>query len=204
MKRVVLAAVAAGLFWSAISPGIGSPGDTGARAIPLESARWRPGDVVFRRGTGVEARVVESLDGSGYTHVGILAGAHPNWTVIHVEPANDSGSGRVEEVPLAVYLSAGKATAMLVLQATTSEAAAAAITHARKQLGKPFDAQYRYSTDEALYCTELVGKAYAAAGDQIVPQGVGVEIVMLDEKLILPEALLIALKQRKRQAAFKS
>lgn len=204
-KRLVATAILASLFWSGVSLGISSPGDSASRAIRLDNPDWRSGDVVFRRGTGVEARVVESLDGSGYTHVGILAGASPNWTVIHVEPEEEGGRGRVEEIPLVEFLSAEKAKAMMVLRATRREPVASdAIAFARKQLGKPFDGQYRYSTDDAMYCTELVGKSYAAAGDPLLKHGAGTTMIMLEEKLVLPETLAKSLKLRNRQAASRS
>lgn len=203
-NRLVATAILAGLLWSGMSLGV-SPSESGSRTICLDSADWRSGDVVFRRGTGIEAKVVESLDGSGYTHVGILAGASPNWTVIHVEPEDEGGRGRVEEIPLAEFLSAEKAKAMMVLRATGREpVASAVITYARKQLGKPFDGHYRYSTDDALYCTELVGKSYTAAGEPLLVQGAGATMIMLEEKLILPETLATSLSQRKRQAASRS
>lgn len=204
MKRIV-AAILGGLFWNGLSLGDAAPADVGTPALKLDSPLWRSGDVVFRRGTGVEAKVVEAIDGSGYTHVGILAGASPNWAVIHVEPEEEGGRGRVEEIPLAEFASTRKAIAMMVLRPTMHTAAAtAAIAYARKQIGKPFDAQYQYSSDDALYCTELVGKAYGAAGEPILTPGAGVTMIMMEENLILPETLANAINLRNRQAANRS
>ena len=164
--------------------------------VSPDSPQWRAGDLVFRRGTSIKSAAVESVDHSGYTHVGILAGASPLWTIIHVEPKDNEGGGQVEEIPLAMFVKPAKASRYAIFRATDSSVAATeAVRNAKMQVGRPFDADYRYSTEDLLYCTELVGKAFAKAGIILIKPAEGARVPLMNEPVVLPAALVAISRQ---------
>ena len=63
------------------------------------------------------------------------------------------------------------------------------VTAAKKELGKPYDARYRWD-DERLYCSELVVKAFArGAGLSVGKQEVVKTLELSDEELVLAAKL---------------
>ena len=134
--------------------------------------------VVFRAGRGREARLYrdqkESLPGATvWTHVGILFGQ----VVCHASPGrlNETpddqgrypGSGVIVE-PLASFIHTDIAQNGAFLDAAdlaedqSQQIISWCMNHAQRHT--PFDGTYDLKNERALYCTELVWKAFATAG----------------------------------------
>ncbi len=159
--------------------------------LPDQAAHWRAGDVIFRRGVGPEAAVVRSVDSSGYTHVGMLVGAHPDWQVIHAEPEEKGAGGKVEIIPLRQFMGRDHAIIYGVYRVEANDAQrASALANAADRLGTPFDAGYSFRDDSAIYCTELVVKAYQTVNVKVADWSRAIRPFLADEPILTPEGIL--------------
>jgi hypothetical protein len=143
-------------------------GAHGAVAAPRKGleADLRTGDVVLHTSRSRQSRVIQAATQSPLSHVGMVEVTPEGaWVVEAVQP--------VQRVPFAKWKARGVKGHILVLrpkeltEAQRQQAVAAAKVH----LGKPYDWRFGWS-DEAMYCSELVRKAYA--------QGAGVEYGKLE------------------------
>lgn len=161
-------------------------------ALPSAADGWREGDLVFRNGVGPEAAAVRAVDASGFTHVGLLVGTSPEWRVLHVEPVAEEKGGRVEIIPLKEFASRDHSTAYGVYRVTGASAneASVAVARALNNLGAPFDDQYQYSSDDSLYCTELVSKAFSSVRIDLADWGRAFKAPLLGEKILTPTSLI--------------
>lgn len=140
----------------------------------IESAGLRDGDVVFRRGVGLISNSVLALDEkASYSHVGIVLRDGDSVFVIHAEPKTDTGLGYVVREPITEFLSEPKASAAAVyrvrpeLTQSAPRASRAAMKYAIRSV--PFDDRFDANTSSAVYCTELVWRAYREAGQDLAP-----------------------------------
>lgn len=161
-------------------------------SIPSAADSWREGDIVFRDGVGPEAAAVRAVDGSGFTHVGMLVGTSPEWQVLHVEPEANEKGGKVEVIPLQEFASRDHSTAFAVYRVTSASAkdASTAVAKALDSLGAPFDDQYQYSSDVALYCTEVVSKAFSSLRIEIADWGRAFKAPLINDKILTPDSLI--------------
>jgi uncharacterized protein YycO len=126
------------------------------------------GDLVFRRGRGSKTRAVLAVDSAGlYSHVGIVCGTDSGLVVVHAVP----GEGAVREVVKAErpgeFFSPHRAVSGAVCRLQSSEeirSAAARYALDAQQAGLEFDHDYDLEDSTRLYCTELVWRAFGAAG----------------------------------------
>jgi len=159
--------------------------------LPDQAAHWRAGDVIFRSGVGPEAAVVRSVDSSGYTHVGMLVGSYPDWQVIHAEPEEKDAGGKVEIIPLRQFMDRDHATRFGVYRVVANDAQRAdALADATGRIGAPFDTGYSFRDDSAIYCTELVVKAYKAVNVEVADWGKAIRPFLADEPILTPEGIL--------------
>lgn len=160
----------------------------------LQTAGWQHGDIIFRRGVGIEAAVVRTTDRSGYTHAGILVSKEGRWRVIHVEPRTDEQGGKVESIPVEDFAAPGRATLIGVFSipdASTRQKEAAttyAMEAAIQQV--PFDSAFKYSDDASLYCTEIITKAYSVAGLSVADWKLAYRGRWAEEPILTLDALL--------------
>ncbi|MCA2980963.1 MAG: peptidase [Myxococcaceae bacterium] len=115
----------------------------------------RTGDLVFQASTSSRSALIRKASGSPYSHVGIVEVAGDGVFVIEaIEP--------VSRTPWARWRARGVGAKVLVLRdrGATPAALADVVREARKAVGTPYDARYRWD-DERLYCSELVVKAWA-------------------------------------------
>ncbi len=131
----------------------------------------RDGDLVFRKGRSLVSRVVLMNDRtSAYSHVGIVAFKNDEPFIVHVAPGepDENGDEKVKCETPADFLDEGKADLFAVFRLAEEEthlakmAAQKALDYYEK--GLPFDKSFDFRNDDKLYCTELVWKAYLAAG----------------------------------------
>jgi hypothetical protein len=152
------------------------------KAVP--AAPWtqdytflRPGDLVFRRGESVLSAAVLVLDpGALYSHVGIVARTAGELSVVHsvVDEAPDrAGSVRTDRI--GAFLAPDRAVAVAVyrLREDSSDSTAKAELASRiaadyASRHVPFDRDFDLDTPDAVYCTELIWRAYRGAGVELV------------------------------------
>ena len=164
--------------------------------LVIDAGALKAGDLVFRRGGGLTSRIVLSADPrSAYSHVGILHQDAAGPMVIHALPGDDLEAPmplRVE--PLASFTEAASAVGIRRLDgayaaAYAEDAARIALSYARDSV--LFDAGFSLQSPEAMYCTELVWRAYREAGLDLVEGSFDDLILPLGEgPYILPSSLL--------------
>jgi uncharacterized protein YycO len=127
----------------------------------------QPGDVVFVKGRTLRSVVMHLLqnDLNSYTHVGIVVFVNAVCTVIHADP---HGSVIVQE-RCDSFISRTKVSRALIYRLVTGDgqrfaSRAADAAQAYQNAVIRFDDRFDLTTDDAFYCTELVWRAYLAAG----------------------------------------
>lgn len=193
------ALLAGGVLVAAVLAQAGSLRGPAPRAVarrasppPLPpSALLRDGDLVFRRGTDAVADAVAlGSGGARFSHVGLLVLWQGAPWVVHAAPAEGAGPGGVALQPLAVFAAPGAASDAAVYRLRLSPAQRRQIrAYALARRGVPFDGGLRYSSDDALYCTELVLKALAAAGVDLPPRLPALDVPGVGEPVYAPDAL---------------
>ncbi len=155
-----------------------------AVAAPRDlEARLRTGDVVFHTSRSRQSAAIQAATDSPLSHVGLVEVTSQGVFVVEaVQP--------VKRTPFAQWKARGVGGRLLVMrpEGLTEAQRDAALKAAREYLGRPYDWRFGWD-DDALYCSELVRKAYA--------RGAGVEYGRM-EKLgtLRVEKLGPALKER--------
>jgi uncharacterized protein YycO len=132
------------------------------------------------------SRAVLSLDGkSEYSHVGIAVADGSRIRVVHALPPEEKNPGGVIAEPLESFLVPELASAAAIYRprnsGTGARAAARAWAYARTRT--PFDSGFNLATPGALYCTELVWRAYLDEGVDLVGRD-------FQDRYLLPSRLL--------------
>lgn len=164
------------------------------RPIRLDSSAVLSGDLIFRRGRSLISRAVLSVDGSSdFSHVGIAVRAKDQILVVHATPPEGTFSGGVISEPLDSFLLPEAASTAAVFRLRSSDAAARAalkaVGYARAHA--PFDSDFDLSTPEALYCTELVWRAYLESGVDLAGRSFNERYLLPSRLLASPEVYLI-------------
>ncbi|WP_021781434.1 YiiX family permuted papain-like enzyme [Myxococcus hansupus] len=134
-----------------------------AVAAPREDleARLQTGDIVLHTSRSAQSQPIQQATQSPLSHVGIVEVTEQGaWVVEAVQP--------VQRIRFSKWKARGVKGAILVLrpQALSEAQRQHAVAAAKAHLGKPYDWRFEWG-DDAMYCSELVRKAYA--------QGAGVE-----------------------------
>lgn len=162
--------------------------------IRIEPYAVFPGDLIFRRGRSLVSRAVLSMDGkSEYSHVGIVVSDGASIAVVHALPPEEENPGGVVAESLPAFLAPELASAAAVYRPRDSgvgvRAAARAWTYARPR--RPFDSGFDLSTPDAVYCTELVWRAYLEEGVDLVGRDFHDRYLLPSRLLSSPELRLI-------------
>jgi hypothetical protein len=151
----------------------------GAQPVELQT-----GDVVLQASSSERSALIRKASRSPYSHVGLIEVAKDGVFVLEaVQP--------VSRTPLAKWVKRGEGGWVTVLRPKGLAAAARSrvVAAAKKELGKPYDARYRWD-DERLYCSELVVKAFARGAELSVgKQEVVKTLALSDEELALAAKL---------------
>lgn len=153
----------------------------------------RSGDVVFIRGKSIRSAVVRLLEGSSraYSHVGLVVLENGRPFIIHADPTHDVTTDRVMKEPWDAVISPKHITAATIFRVVDSSAAdrlgiqASTVAQQFWRDALPFDHEFDLTTPEKLYCTELVWRAYMAAGIDLRGNSFG-----SDRKYLLPSDLI--------------
>ena len=127
------------------------PSAAGAAAPPLV---LRTGDVMLQTSRSSRSLLIQRASRSKYSHVGLVEVTPKGVYVVEaIAP--------VSRTPLAAWAARGVGHAVTVLRPKGLDTVALGLVlaEARRHLGKPYDARYRWD-DETLYCSELVVKAF--------------------------------------------
>lgn len=134
---------------------------------------FRDGDLVFRQGRGIFSGMFASMGKvpSRYSHVGMIAVRGARLVVIHADASELTGRGFVREEPVETFLNDAHAESAALYRVSGREedgpARAARIAAGFAEARVPFDSDFDLSTEDALYCTEMVWVAYDRAGVRI-------------------------------------
>nr|AYM52839.1 hypothetical protein [Myxococcaceae bacterium MCy9487] len=162
-RRLGFPAVAAGV-WLGCHSADAAPRAEG-EAGP--AAKVRTGDLVFQTSGSQQSKAIQKATHSPLSHVGLVEVTPKGTFVVEaVQP--------VKRTPFEQWVARGVKGQLLVLRPTGVDDAAKqrAVTEAKRHLGKPYDVLFGWG-DEAMYCSELVRKAYGA--------GAGVEYGKLEK-----------------------
>jgi hypothetical protein len=117
----------------------------------------KTGDLVFHTSRSRQSVAIRAATDSPLSHVGLVEVTPQGVFVVEaVQP--------VQRVPFAKWKARGLGGRLLVLrpEALSEAQREAAVTEAKRHLGKPYD--WRFGWDDAsLYCSELARKAYTQA-----------------------------------------
>lgn len=122
----------------------------------MNPALLQDGDIVLQRSLSSQAEALAAATGSPWTHTGIVFRRGAELAVIEAV-------GPVRWTPLADWVARGAEGDVIVLRPRAPFDAAAVRRAAEAYLGAPYDLLFRWS-DERVYCSELVYKAYDRVG----------------------------------------
>jgi hypothetical protein len=163
--------------------------------LPLFSESLRSGDIIFRRGPSLESEVLMSMDGAAdFSHVGVVLRERDETFVIHVV-TREGGPDVTKREPIHDYLRADRATAAMAYRLIDDNPSR--IAHAVEAAGEyverqaPFDGDFDLTSEHALYCTELVWRAYQSAGVDLVDESLPQPTTSLIKHPILWPSILL-------------
>ncbi len=157
----------------------------------------KDGDLVFRKGRSIESYVVLITDrASSYSHVGVIYMINKIPYVIHTVPdESENGIDYVKMEKLSVFFSSEKASrgSIFRLKEQYSNSAKLAALKAKSYFDDKiiFDDAFDIKSEDKLYCTELVWRAFEKIGIDLI-QGKFDKLFLPFVKgfVILPSSLL--------------
>lgn len=161
--------------------------------VPIaDYARFHSGDLVFRQGRDAASQIVlASRAASQFSHVGLLWVNRGAVWVIHAVPAeSDHETGRVKIEPLSLFSRSDRAARIAILQPPRAVGQGArAADNARHYLGRPFDTDFDLDNDHALYCTELVARAWSPLGLNLAQRLEPIHLPFHADNYLLPQTV---------------
>lgn len=131
-------------------------------AGPVLAVEPRTGDIIFHSSRSAQAKDIEAVTGSRYSHCG----------VIEVTPDGSytwEATGPVRRVSLDDFIEAGRGGRYALYRPKnelTPEQFDRMLSEARRVKGRAYDRLFE-PDDEKVYCSELVWMAYKAAGIEL-------------------------------------
>lgn len=133
----------------------------------------RPGDVVFRLGDSPESNAIMVADPkAAYSHVGIVVSYADKIKIVHACPGenfeiNDSNIVKMDRPE--VFFSNKNCLQGAIYRYPGQEEAKKAAQEAVRMYEQriPFDFNFEAQDSTALYCTELINRAYQKAGVEL-------------------------------------
>lgn len=166
-------------------------------SVTIDSELLQDGDLIFRKGRSLVSRIVLIADGnSPYSHIGIVKKSNGSVFVIHSVPAEEEfEKDKIKIEPVELFCRVDRCSEVAVYRISSADknSLAPAIEYALTALKKhlPFDGNFDLTTDESLYCTELVWKAFLKSGIDLVGKEFdSVSLPFGPAKCILPGRIL--------------
>lgn len=158
----------------------------------------KDGDIIFRKGRSLVSAVVMMNDPStAYSHVGIVVIIDGEPFVVHSVPGepDENGDEKVRCDKTTDFISHDKASRYAVYRlcsdsaGLSARASSKAMEYYHEKLA--FDKAFDIKSDDRLYCTELVWKAYLSSGINLTGSHFRqLSMNFLADSLILPGQLL--------------
>jgi len=129
------------------------------------------GDLIFRKSESLTGQFVNMMDAqSEFSHVGIIRLSDENEVrIIHASPQGEETQSMVQVANLEYFLSYSHEIAIYRPRSVYQQTAIRAANYAFSLAGKmPFDRGFDLETEDAVYCTELIWRAFLEAGEDIV------------------------------------
>jgi hypothetical protein len=145
------------------------------------------------RGKSIRSAIVRLLEGSSraYSHVGLVVLENGRPFIIHADPGHDATTDKVMKEPWDAVISPKYITGATIFRLADLSAAdrlgtqASTVAQQFWRDALPFDHEFDLTTPEKVYCTELVWRAYMAAGIDLRRSSFG-----SDRKYLLPSDLI--------------
>lgn len=161
-------------------------------SIAIDTSLLQEGDLIFRKGRGLESQVVVAADkGASYSHVGLLIHMDNRWWVLHAVPgeeAESNGKQVVKKDTLALFIQSDRCIQACILRYDTSIQALETVKKEGLRLFEkemPFDHSYSISDTTKMYCTEFVCYLYRFIGVDL-SEGRCHRFPMLKEPIVYP------------------
>lgn len=158
----------------------------------IDAKKLSDGDLIFRKGHDLISRLVLTQGNSAqFSHVGIILIREGIVSVIHSLPEDVNTSSGVQVESLDSFVSIENASDVAVYRITgiDTKSRQKIREYVLKQVGKPFDTSLLMSTDDSMYCTELVVKAYIAVGITLATRLAAIRVTLINEPVIPPDHL---------------
>ena len=159
--------------------------------VPKESI-FQEGDIVFRRGQGLNSEVVLYADGGLYSHVGIVVNSQGKKMVVHSVPGEQEHKDDEDKIKMDSiegFFSYGRAIVGAICRPIDSLVCKQSAEYAIELFNKGvlFDHDYDSSDTTKLYCTELLMFIYNKCGQKLVEtDGHDVNFPLINHKVFLP------------------
>lgn len=166
--------------------------DSTQKAIIPKECMFQEGDIVFRRGKGIESKAVLYADGGLYSHVGIVVDYQGKKMIIHSVPweqEHKDDKDKIKMDSIEGFFSYERAAVGAICRPIDSLVCKQSAKYAIELFsnGVLFDHDYDSSDTSKLYCTELLTFIYKKCGKKLVEtDGHNVNIPLIKNKVILP------------------
>ena len=159
----------------------------------------RPGDIVFRRGRSMESEfVINAKQDSRYSHAGIVVERGGQLLIAHAAPSESPEEGDVARLTrISDFFAPERATNAAIYRLNSSNqiesdrSARSASLQAKHMadLAIPFGLTFDANSNNSVYCTEFIRRAYALAGVDLAVHPSEVNIASIKRTILLPEDL---------------
>lgn len=137
-------------------------------SVYAHSAQYQTGDIIFQTSKSAQSKVIQKATHSPYSHMGMIVNRNGQfWVLEAIQP--------VKYTPLQQWVDRGVNKHYVVKRYQTALTAiqqTKLVKNAEGYLNKPYDIYFVWS-DDAIYCSEIVWKAYKNA--------LGIELAPLDQ-----------------------
>lgn len=147
------------------------------------------GDLLFRRTNGIGSIIADWFDKNGiFSHVGIVYLENDQAYVVNVVP---NGDKTVQVQRIQEFIREANALALYRPRPEIAPLAAQAAEYAaHKMEGLPYDIMLNDESDNAVYCTELVEKAFQAVGLKVIDEKPQKLLPFLPKTIFYPSQLM--------------
>ncbi len=163
----------------------------------FEDYKLKNGDLVFRKGLSIESQAVLLADANGiYSHVGIVVFQNKIPYIIHIVP--DSMENTIDYAQMEKlndffdpkYAVIGCVLRLkLEFENQISNTSDSALKFYNDKV--IFDGAYDLVTNDKMYCTELVWKAYKVNNIDLINENLStINLPLMKNKIIFPSALI--------------